>query len=39
MSDSYVATQEHIFDILRILKVLKQMIIDRVIADEAAKMA
>ena len=39
MSDSYVATQEHIFDILRILKVLKQMIIDRVLADEAAKMA
>jgi len=37
LSDSYVATQEHIFDILRILKVLKQMIIDRVIADEAAK--
>jgi hypothetical protein len=29
-SDSYVATQEQIFDILRILKVLKQIIIERV---------
>jgi len=38
ISDSYIATQEHIFDILRILKVLKQMIIDRVLADEAANM-
>ncbi len=30
ISDSYVATREDIFDILRILKVLKQMIIERV---------
>ncbi len=30
ISNSYVATREDIFDILRILKVLKQMIIERV---------
>ncbi len=30
ISDTYVATREDIFDILRILKVLKQMIIERV---------
>ncbi|MCP4347854.1 MAG: hypothetical protein GY795_20315 [Desulfobacterales bacterium] len=30
-SDGYIATREDIFDILRILKVLKQMIIERVI--------
>jgi len=33
-SDGYVATKAEIFDILRILKVLKQMIIERVVSSQ-----
>ncbi|MCP4345686.1 MAG: hypothetical protein GY795_09185 [Desulfobacterales bacterium] len=36
-SDGYVATREDIFDILRILKVLKQMIIGRVKSEKSGK--